>query len=280
MKIIKDKTFSEERALYNTCDAIVENCRFEGEEDGESFLKQCKNIVVKGCYMDLRYPMWHVDNLTLTGSEMTKNCRAALWYDSGVKIRDCKMNGIKALRECTDITIADTEADSPEFGWRCNKIRIDNSSVVSEYAFFESSDITATSLKFSGKYSFQYVKGVEISHSTLKTKDAFWHSENVTVRNCEIVGEYLGWYSQNLTLINCHIKGTQPLCYCKNLKLINCTMEDCDLSFEYSDVFADIKGSVTSVKNPKSGKIVADGYGEIIIGNAVYPVTAEILTRK
>ena len=65
--------------------------------------------------------------------------------------------------------------------------------------------------------------------------------------------------------MNCTIFGTQPLCYCKNLKLINCKMIDCDLSFENSHVQAEILGEVTSVKNPLSGKIVADGYGEIIL---------------
>ena len=34
MIIIKDASFSEERALYNLHDALVKNCRFEGEEDG------------------------------------------------------------------------------------------------------------------------------------------------------------------------------------------------------------------------------------------------------
>lgn len=46
----------------------------------------------------------------------------------------------------------------------------------------------------------------------------------------------------------------------------NCTMaEDCDLTFEGSTLEADISGKVTSVKNPTSGRIVADGFGEIIL---------------
>ena len=65
--------------------------------------------------------------------------------------------------------------------------------------------------------------------------------------------------------MRCHIKGTQPLCYCKNLTLIDCTTEDCDLTFEYSDVNATIKGGIVSVKNPESGRIAADSIGEIVI---------------
>ena len=75
------------------------------------------------------------------------------------------------------------------------------------------------------------------------------------------------------------IKGTQPFCYCKNLRLIDCTMEDCDLAFEYSDVHADIKGGIDSVKNPLSGSITADGIGEIILGGAKYPCNADIRVR-
>ena len=270
MNYIEGKTYQEERALYNIKDTVVENCRFAGEEDGESFLKECRNITVKNCYMDLRYPMWHVDGISVINCEMTGNCRAALWYDNGVYIENCRMNGIKALRECKGVTLKGAVANSPEFGWRCRDIKIRGGKIVSEYAFFGSADADIDGLEFSGKYSFQYTKNLKIANCAFKTKDAFWHAENVTVTDSVLDGEYLGWYSDGLTLVRCRIRGTQPLCYCKNLKLIDCTMENCDLSFEYSDVDADIKGAVLSVKNPKSGKIVADGYGEIILSDSKY----------
>ena len=98
----------------------------------------------------------------------------------------------------------------------------------------------------------------------MDTKDAFWHSKNALVKNSVIKGEYLGWFSDGLTLINCKIIGTQPLCYCKNLKLVDCEMVDADLAFEYSDVVATIKGSVDSIKNPRSGKITVEGVSKII----------------
>lgn len=69
------------------------------------------------------------------------------------------------------------------------------------------------------------------------------------------------------------------MCYCKNLKLINCTMEDTDLAFEYSDVEADVQGHILSVKNPKSGRILADSVGEIIRGDAVMECTGEVILR-
>jgi hypothetical protein len=95
-----------------------------------------------------------------------------------------------------------------------------------------------------------------------------------------VKGEYLGWFSENLTLINCEIIGTQPLCYCKNLTLIGCTTKECDLSFEYSEVNADIIGHIDSVKNPKSGRIIADSVGEIIYDQSVIDALGKVEIRK
>lgn len=279
-QIFKNMTFGEERALYGVCGALVEDCRIEGEEDGESFLKESKDIAVRRCRFDLRYPFWHTEKLELTDSEMTENCRAALWYGKKIRIERCAMNGIKALRECSDVSLKDVRAVSPEFGWRCERLSLADCSLASEYAFFGSKDIAAERLGFTGKYSFQYTERVSLSDCALKTKDAFWHATDVTVSDSVVDGEYLGWYSEGLTFVRCKIRGTQPFCYCKRLKLIDCTMEDCDLAFEYSDVEADVKGTIASVKNPRSGRIVADGYGEIILRDSKYPAEAQILKRK
>ena len=280
MKKIANQTFPSERALYNENDAEIINCRFEGEEDGESALKECSQILMKNCFMDLRYPLWHVNGVSMHDCEQTVNCRAALWYSKDITVVDSKLNGIKALRECKNISIANSTISSAEFGWRCSKIDITGGSISGEYAFFESKNLTLGGVEFSGKYSFQYCKNLTIKNSVLKTKDAFWHAENVTVENSVVQGEYLGWYSKNLTLINCKIIGTQPLCYCKKLTLINCETEGCDLSFEYSEVNAEIKGEIESVKNVVRGQVVADKFGSIIKEDSKLPLKAKIIERN
>ena len=93
-------TLDEERALYGIHGAVVENCTFDGPADGESALKECGDIAVYNCDMRLRYPLWHVHRAELKDVRMTDTCRAALWYDSDVTIKDSKLHGIKALREC------------------------------------------------------------------------------------------------------------------------------------------------------------------------------------
>lgn len=56
-------------------------------------------------------------------------------------------------------------------------------------------------------------------------------------------------------------------------------MIDTDLSFEYSEVEASIKGHVDSIKNVKSGRIILDSVGEIINEDAVMETTGEIIIR-
>ncbi len=279
-KQIFNQTFDAERSLYNIKNTDVINCKFEGPADGESVLKECRNINVLNSSFSLRYPVWHAKKFLLKNSAMDEKTRAPLWYCKDGEISDSNINGIKCLRECKNIAVNNCSIVSPEFGWRCRCVNITNSTIDSMYFLFESRDVEINNLTMSGKYSFQYMNNLHIKNSNLDTKDAFWHSKNIVVENSVVKGEYLGWFSKNLTFINCKIIGTQPLCYCKNLKLINCTMEDTDLSFEYSDVEADIKGNILSVKNPKSGTIIADSVGEIIMEDAIIKCSGEILLRE
>lgn len=264
----ENKQFDAERALYGAKNALVSKCRFDGPADGESALKECEDISVSDCFFNLRYPLWHVGNAVIKNSEMTENCRAALWYDNNISIEKCVMNGIKALRECADISISESSISSPEFLWKCRSVKINNVSLISEYPLFECNDVTIDRLKMVGKYSFQYSENMNISNSELDTKDAFWHSRNVTVSDSVVKGEYLGWYSENLKFIRCRIIGTQPLCYCRGLVLEDCIMENTDLSFERSEVNAVVNGRIDGVKNPLSGIICADEIGELLIETA------------
>lgn len=264
MNIIENKTFDEERALYESLDLVVRNCRFEGKADGESALKESSKILVDGCFWDLRYPFWHDTDLTIKNTGLTPNCRAALWYSKNIDISDSRLHGIKALRECENVIMSGCDVISPEFGWSVKNICVKDSRFEGEYFMMRSSNIKFESVELNGKYSFQYIKDAVFENCNLNTKDAFWHAENVVVKNSIVRGEYLAWYSENVTFENCRIIGTQPLCYCKGLRLINCEMLDADLSFEKSHVEATLTTPVVSIKNPASGCITLPEVGEII----------------
>lgn len=264
MTILENQAYDAERALYGSKDLMVRNCRFDGPADGESALKESQDISVEECFFNLRYPFWHDTNLTIHGCELTPLCRAALWYSRHVEITDSKLHGIKAVRECGEVSIAHCDIDSPEFGWSANEIQMQDCTAKSEYFLLRAQNIDFARVEFQGKYSFQYIENATFTDCRFDTKDAFWHAKNVVVRDSVIKGEYLAWYSDGLTLEHCKIVGTQPFCYCKNLRLVDCEMIDTDLCFEKSEVEATLTTPVLSIKNPKAGHIYLPSVGQII----------------
>ena len=264
METIDDQTFGQERALYGSDGILLRHCTFDGPEDGESALKECRNIEAEDCFFNLRYPFWHDNNLKISASEMTELCRAALWYSVGIEIVDTKLYGIKALRECNQIKMNGCDIISPEFGWSVHNMEMENCMAQSEYFMMRSDSLAFKGVQLTGKYSFQYIQNSVFEDCVFDTKDAFWHAKSVVVRNSVVKGEYLAWYCENVTFENCKIIGTQPFCYCKGLKLIDCEMEDTDLCFEKSEVEASITTPVISIKNPLSGRISVPSVGEVI----------------
>lgn len=279
MTIIKDQTFDKERELYGIHDTLIKHCTFDGPADGESALKECENVRVEDSFFDLRYSLWHDHSLVLKNCALTENCRAALWYDEDVSVTDTKLHGIKAFRECRNVSLKNCDIISDEFGWFTDDITLENCTAESKYFLMRNHGVRAKNLELSAKYSLQYIEDGLFEDCIIDSKDAFWHAKNVTVKNSILGGEYLAWYSENLTFENCRIIGTQPFCYCKNLTLINCEMVDCDLAFERSSVQATITTPVVSIKNPLAeSHISLPAVGEII--RDIPEATGEVVLTK
>ncbi|MCF0190008.1 MAG: DUF3737 family protein [Marinilabiliaceae bacterium] len=265
MQRIENKTFQGERPLYKIKDTLLSNIVI-GE--GESGIKECQHIQIENCVFEGKYPLWECHDMTIRNSHLSDGARAALWYSKDIVMENCQVDSPKTFRELDNLKLSNvTIRSATETLWFCRNIELLNVEIgEGDNLFLHSYGIRCNNIKLNGKYSFQYCKDIEITDSVILTKDAFWNTENVTIRNSRLKGEYLAWYSKNLHLINCHIEGTQPLCYAENLIIENCTFApDADLAFEYSSVNATINGSITSVKNPSSGTIIANGIDEVII---------------
>ena len=279
MKQIKDTEFGGERPLFASHDLCIENVTIHA---GESALKECSNIEAVNCRFEGKYPFWHVDGFVVRNCLFTEGARAALWYSRDLEMSDTLVEAPKMFREMDGIRLVNVKIpDAQETLWHCRDVELENVEVAkADYLFMHSENIRINNYKQQGNYSFQYCKNVEIRNAVIDSKDAFWNTENVTVYDSELTGEYLGWHSKNLRLVNCKISGTQPLCYAKDLVMENCIMaDDCDLAFEYSSVNATVDNVIRSVKNPRTGRIVAKGYGEIILDeNIKAPADCEIKT--
>ncbi|MBR1882196.1 MAG: DUF3737 family protein [Muribaculaceae bacterium] len=280
-KLIKDQSFGGERPLFESHNVRLENVTIT---EGESGIKECSDIEADHCLFIGKYPFWHVHRSLITNCVFEPGSRSAIWYSTDMVMRDTVINAPKLFREMKNLTLENVIInDADETFWNIDGLTLRNVELHDgTYPFMGSRNIRIDGLKSDSKYVFQYVKNVEIHNAHIETKDAFWEVENVTVYDSELHGEFLGWHSHNLRLVNCHITGQQPLCYAHNLVLENCTFgDDADLMFEYSTVQADIRGRVVSIKNPASGRVVADEVGEIIIDeNIKAPADCEIIIRE
>lgn len=281
MESIISKEFGGERPLFASHGLYLENVIVHA---GESALKNCSDIVAVKCRFEGKYPFWHVKGFRIENCEFTPGARAALWYSSGLEMKDTQVDAPKMFREMSDLSLERVNIpDAEETLWHCRRVRLRDVTVdKADYLFMHSSDIDIENYTQQGNYSFQYCNNVTIRNADIYSKDAFWGTRGVTLYDCRLTGEYLGWHSCNLRLVRCHISGTQPLCYAENLRLEDCTFgEDADLAFEESTLEASVKGHIISVKNPTSGSISADSIGEIILDeNIRKPADCVITTKK
>lgn len=267
MEIKKELTqgfFTGERALFGERNLRVVDSVFDA---GESPLKECADLELRGNLFRWKYPLWYCKNVDAEGCTWFEMARAGVWYTDGIRVKNAVIQAPKNFRRCDGLTLEDVAfTNAQETIWSCKNVKMKHVSAAgAPYFCMNSENLEIDNLTLDGNYSFDGAKNVVIRNSRLLTKDAFWNTENVTVCNSFISGEYLGWNAKNLTLVNCTVESLQGMCYVENLKMINCKLIHTTLAFEYSSVEADITSKIDSVLNPGSGTITAPAIGELIL---------------
>lgn len=277
MKKIGQERLTGERALFAARDCEIEETIFD---DGESPLKESRNISLRACMFKWKYPLWYAKEIDVRDSTWFDMARAGVWYSERVRVTDCAIEAPKNFRRCHDLTLRHVSfANAAETLWECNGVTLSDVTAKGDYFAMNSRNMTVDNLTLYGNYSFDGCRNLTVRNSSLLSKDAFWNCEDVRAENCFISGEYLGWNTKRLTLVDCTVESLQGLCYVEDLVLRNCRLLNTTLAFEYSTVDAEIVGRVDSVKNPTSGRIVADEIGELILeSERIDPAKTEILT--
>ena len=262
-KQINEGYFDGERPLFKEHDAQISDTTF-GE--GESPLKEARNIDLKDVVFKWKYPLWYAKHVVVDNTIFETMSRSGIWYTEDIEINNSALQAPKLFRRASDITLNNVHfADAEETMWTCKNIKMNNVQVNGNYFGKDSENIYAENLNVVGNYVFDGAKNIEVHNSTFVSKDAFWNCENVTIYDSKISGEYLAWNTKNLTLVNCTIESDQGLCYLDGLKMINCKLLRTDLAFEYcSNIDAEITTNVMSIKNPISGSIKVKSVDKII----------------
>lgn len=279
MKLIKQELLKGERALFNSKDLQISYSTFA---DGESPLKESKNIEIDHTMFKWKYPLWYCKNIVVEDSTFFEMARSGIWYTENIFMRNTIIEAPKTFRRAKRITLENvTMPNADETLWNCDEISLNNATAKGDYFGMNSTNIKIDGFQLIGNYSFDGGKNIEIRNAKMLSKDAFWNCENVTVYDSFISGEYLGWNSKNLTFINCTIESLQGLCYIDNLVMKNCRLLNTTLAFEYSTVDAQINSTIDSIMNPAGGIIRADGIGELIMDETkVDPEKTQIITEE
>lgn len=278
MKELKQKNFEGERALFMSDGLKIVDSVFA---NGESPLKESKNIELISSMFKWKYPLWYCNNVTLDDCTLLDTARAGIWYTNDIKISNTIIQAPKTFRRISNLSLENViMTDAQETLWNCNSIKMKNVSAKGDYFAMNCSDMDISNFNLIGNYGFDGAKNIIIHSSKLLTKDAFWNCENITVYDSFISGEYFGWNSKNITLINCTVESLQGMCYIENLVMKNCKLIDTTLAFEFSSVKADILGKINSITNPYSGEITADSIDEIIMENDRVDVSKTKITCR
>ncbi len=262
-KEIVQEFLTGERALFQGENLRIVDTIFD---DGESPLKESRNIDLTGSMFKWKYPLWYSRDITVKNCSIFEMGRAGIWYTDHILVEDTVIEAPKNFRHCHDVRLKNVNfVNAAETLWNCDGVEMDHVTAKGDYFAMNSQNLTIKNFTLVGNYSFDGVKNMEIHNAKMLSKDAFWNSENVTVYDSFISGEYLGWNAKNLTLVNCTIESLQGMCYIDNLVMKNCKLVNTTLAFEYSTVDAEITSRVDSILNPTGGTIRAERIGELIM---------------
>ncbi|MDD3277809.1 MAG: DUF3737 family protein [Lachnospiraceae bacterium] len=265
MKKYTEQKFVGERALFQSRDLELSYCSFA---DGESPLKESRDITADNCLFQWKYPFWYCQNVKVEDSVFFEMARAAIWYTDNLAMKNITYEAPKGFRRCSHVTLEEvTLPNAEETLWNCTHVTMKNVMAKGPYFGMGSSDMEIDGLTLYGNYSFDGGKNITIRNSRLLSKDAFWNCDHVTIYDSFISGQYFGWNSKNITLINCTVESDQGMCYMENIVMKNCKLLNTDLAFEYATVDAEITSEIDSVKNPISGIIRAKEIKEVIFDN-------------
>lgn len=68
--------------------------------DGESPLKESRNIELTGSMFKWKYPLWYSKSVTVKDSTWFEMARAGVWYTDEITVEDCAIEAPKNFRRC------------------------------------------------------------------------------------------------------------------------------------------------------------------------------------
>ena len=175
MQTISNTSFEGERPLFKQENLQLDHVIIH---QGESGLKECKNVISFNCEFEGKYPFWHNESTVITDCTFTEGARAAIWYCKNIIMKNSKVDAPKMFREVDGLTVENvTFPNAIETFWYCRNVFLNNVQLFkADYIFVNNANIEIDNFELNGNYSFQYCSNVEIRNAVIRSKDAFWNT--------------------------------------------------------------------------------------------------------
>ena len=116
--------YEGERALFKAKDVDIAYCTFQ---NGESPLKESRNVKLYETSFKWKYPLWYTKNVEIENCYMLDTARAGIWYTENLTAKNFVIKAPKAFRRCDKVRLENvTFYDASETMWNCNNVTLEN----------------------------------------------------------------------------------------------------------------------------------------------------------
>ncbi len=163
---------------------------------------------INGCDLTplCRAALWYSDYIAIAdtklhGIKALRECR-------NVVLKGCDIISPEFGWSVTNIEMYDSKAESEYFMMRSENIRFENVTFKGKYSFQYIKNAVFENCIFDTKDAFWHGENVTVRNSMVKGEYLAWYSDGLTLENCKIIGTQPLCYCKNLRLINCEMIDT------------------------------------------------------------------------
>lgn len=93
-------------------------------DDGESPLKESRNIELYGSMFKWKYPLWYAKDIKAVDCTWFEMARAGVWYTDRIEVTNAVIEAPKNFRRCNGLKL--TNVTFPNASERCGVVRMWN----------------------------------------------------------------------------------------------------------------------------------------------------------
>ena len=144
MKEIIRGYYKGERPLFHEHDLKIVDTIFD---EGESPLKESRDIELYGSMFKWKYPLWYSNNIKADNCTWFEMGRSGVWYTNHISVKNSLIEAPKNFRRCTDVTLENVSMpNAAETFWSCDGVVLNSVTAKGDYFGMNSSNVKADNL--------------------------------------------------------------------------------------------------------------------------------------